>query len=193
MTGWFPVYESLQGLKTLFELFIYTSSPTENPCPAASCARYIRCPFGLKIICLLCNSTYFHHSKENPLSPPYTPYLTTHLIAFAICLLEETRCLSECSCSYYPVGPISDRSRPQGPPLTCFASSPVALQPNFFDSTLRLRFLFGPNNCYSTDKATYYTSSESQCRPLSRLLSLRLRVRRKRPSLTRVLRQPILI
>lgn len=47
----------------------------------------------------------------------------------------------------------SFQSRPQGPPFTCFASSPVALRPNFIDSTLSSRFLFGPPNCWRHRKS----------------------------------------
>lgn len=58
MTGFtvYNTYEPLQRLKLLYTLLrihlhISTSGTTEYPCrekyPAASCARYIRCPFGL--------------------------------------------------------------------------------------------------------------------------------------------------
>lgn len=163
MNGLFRVYEPLRGLKLLYTLLMYSSTHHH--------IRYYRVSVQRNIPRLHALVTYVARSdcssreinlpplqlhifpaftKKKPRLHHTFHNLTISLTTFTISSLEKTRCLSllsDCPCFYCLVSPISDRSRPQGPPFICFASSTVALKPNFADSSLSLRFLFGPPNC----------------------------------------------
>lgn len=77
----FTVYEPASraenSIRTNTYVFIYyirTSCTTVYPCPAASCARYIRGRTVVREkIIRLSNSTYSHHSKKTPCLHYTTP------------------------------------------------------------------------------------------------------------------------